>query len=234
MDLSGVVILFDEMDALAQKRDSETPVDTESKFLTTYMLPKLTKLHDRGRVVFFMATNFQAHFDDAIKRAGRFDFLLCMGPPTLEAKCGAIHAFYGAGDESTPQTEHAGALIREFCERDSWLKQQLQLYAFGEFKSFITGLAEKSSIADKIAELGFDGLVNALREDSKSASMRVEDLLPILKKYKCKSWRELDGKDDFDIESLRKKKMDIQKAAIKYVLDRKQSRRQCARLKGED
>src|SRR6185437_5022284 len=68
MDLSGVVILFDEMDALVQKRDADNAmVDTESKFLTTYMLPKLAKLHERGQVVFLMTTNFQANFDDAIK-----------------------------------------------------------------------------------------------------------------------------------------------------------------------
>src|SRR5258706_1884201 len=92
MDLSAIVVLFDEMDALTQKRGisgketGSTHLDTATQFLTTSMLPKLTALHDRGGVVFFMATNFQDNFDPAVKRAGRFDFLLCMGPPTFEEK----------------------------------------------------------------------------------------------------------------------------------------------------
>ena len=53
MDMCGVVVLFDEMDALVQKRDAEREIGIESKFLTTYMLPKLAKLHDRGQLVFF-------------------------------------------------------------------------------------------------------------------------------------------------------------------------------------
>jgi hypothetical protein len=134
MDLSGVVVLFDEMDALVQKRDGHTTLDTESKFLTTYMLPKLARLHDAGRVVFFMTTNFQDNFDDAIKRAGRFDFLLCMGPPTLEDKCSSIHVFFGREDETrdqpTEQTKLAGDAIRDYCSTDPSLQQQLSLYTF--------------------------------------------------------------------------------------------------------
>src|SRR5258708_7756842 len=182
MDLSGVVVLFDEMDALVQKRDGETTVDTESKFLTTYMLPKLAKLHDRGRVVFFMATNFQANFDDAIKRAGRFDFLFCMGPPTLEAKCEAIHSFYGKAEEPTLETQRAGKSIRKFCDGDNWLKQQLELYTFDEFQSFITGVAEKSNIGGKIDSLEMKGLIEAVKEDSKSVSLKLDDLEPIMQK----------------------------------------------------
>ena len=78
MDLYGVVILFDEMDALVQSRDSSHlavpasaavgDLDVTQKFLTTSMLPKLLKLRKQARVVFFMATNHQRQFDAAIKR----------------------------------------------------------------------------------------------------------------------------------------------------------------------
>ena len=91
MDLSGVVVFFDEMDALVQTREGGSHLDIESQFLTTTMLPKLTRLYDQARVLFFMATNYQERFDPAIKRPGRFDLLLCMGPPTLKDKTERLH-----------------------------------------------------------------------------------------------------------------------------------------------
>jgi SpoVK/Ycf46/Vps4 family AAA+-type ATPase len=39
------------------------------------MLPKLSMLHDEGQVLFFMATNHQRNFDEAIKSPGRFDVI---------------------------------------------------------------------------------------------------------------------------------------------------------------
>jgi hypothetical protein len=221
MDLSGVVILFDEMDALVQRRD-EAGVDTESKFLTTYMLPKLSKLHGRGRVVFFMATNFQAKFDDAIKRAGRFDFLLCMGPPTLRAKCDGLHQFYGADEEETDQTRRAGHRILDFCEADMATQQQLELYTFGDFGSFITSLASKSEIGTFLESMPLDEFIGEVKKDSGTATLKFEQLREILQKHGCKTVADLDPVD------LVVSQPDILIPVIKYVLDRKQSRWQCA------
>ena len=169
-DLAGAVVFFDEMDALVQKRDDEqSPIDTESKFLTTFMLPKLAKLHDLGRVVFLMATNFQADFDDAIKRAGRFDLLLCMGPPTLAAKCAGIHVFYGPKEKATTDTKAAGKTILEMCKGDVWLREQLDLYTFGEFKTLVRGIsATKSSIRKAVDGLGAIQFRDLVKRDSKN------------------------------------------------------------------
>ena len=86
MDLSGVVVFFDEMDALAQNRGGNTALDVTRQLLTTSMLPKLTDLHDQGRVMFLMATNHKKDLDPAVTRPGRFDLLLCVGPPNWERK----------------------------------------------------------------------------------------------------------------------------------------------------
>jgi hypothetical protein len=53
-DLWHSVVFFDEMDALARKR--APGLDVFRQFLTTSMLPKLSRLHDDARVLFFMAT----------------------------------------------------------------------------------------------------------------------------------------------------------------------------------
>src|SRR5436190_15836306 len=127
------------MEELVPKWERQSmPINTESKLLTTYMLPKLAALHDSGRVVFFMSTNFQETFDDAIKRAGRFDLLLCMGPPTLKAKCNCLHRFYVEyeGRDGDDNTRAAGNRILTFAERDTWIADQLSLFTFGEFEAF--------------------------------------------------------------------------------------------------
>lgn len=237
MDLSGVVVLFDEMDALVQKRNGHAVLDTESKFLTTYMLPKLAKLHDAGRVVFFMATNFQQDFDDAIKRAGRFDFLLCMGPPTLEDKCKNIHVFFGAGQDetkgaATEQTLLAGQLIRDYCSQDQSLRQQLELYTFGEFKSFITRLDKKAGIGDRLQTLGLANFSQAVIEDSLSVGLKMTDLRPVLEAMGAKTLAELDSKE-IDLAVLEAKHVSLSAPAVRYAIDRQQSRRQCARLASE-
>src|SRR5208337_3956709 len=101
-DLSAVVVLFDEMDALVRTRDGVQVADLTSQFLTTSMLPKLATLHDQASLVFLFATNYQAGFDAAIKRPGRFDVLLCVGPPSWKEKLRHIDAFL---PKDTPQVE---------------------------------------------------------------------------------------------------------------------------------
>jgi hypothetical protein len=231
MDLSGVVVLFDEMDALVQKRDADAAPDTESKFLTTYMLPKLAKLHDRGQLIFLMATNYQASFDDAIKRAGRFDFLLCMGPPKLEDKCRAIHSFFEL-DSQTGQTKTAGKTIRDYAATSQWLYDQLSLYTYGEFLSFISGIGDANEIGTKIEGYGKDGFEALVKRNSQFVSLKYDDL-EILKKNekfkKCKTLKHFDS-TNFDEQSVRTAGADPNRSpVIKYVLDRKQSRRQYAK-----
>jgi hypothetical protein len=92
MDLRKAVVLFDEMDALAQTREEDPneesgeSLDVTRQLLTTSMLPKLSDLWSKAGVVFLMATNHKQHLDPAITRANRFDLLLCVAPPPWKAK----------------------------------------------------------------------------------------------------------------------------------------------------
>jgi hypothetical protein len=84
MDLSQAVVLFDECDELFRDR---APLPTTEQmrgitaFVTASMLPKLQELHDRGRVVFLICTNNFESIDSAIKRGGRIDHIVGVGPP---------------------------------------------------------------------------------------------------------------------------------------------------------
>lgn len=80
-----LVVLFDEFDELVRDR-SAMGTEATSRFLTTAMLPKLTKINERRRIVFILATNYIDHFDFAISRPGRFDRIFQVMPPSAEEK----------------------------------------------------------------------------------------------------------------------------------------------------
>lgn len=100
-DVDRAVVFFDEMDAMLQRRvgdDGKQELSIEQQFMTTCMLPHLAELYDSRKVLFFFATNYQETFDAAIKRAGRFDMMLFMGPPTWEEKAQNIALFSSLKD----------------------------------------------------------------------------------------------------------------------------------------
>lgn len=82
--LSRAVVILDEADELFRKR---RPLpETESvrgvaAFITASMLPRLQDLHDRGRIVLFICTNFLSSIDGAMRRVGRVDHLIAVPPP---------------------------------------------------------------------------------------------------------------------------------------------------------
>jgi hypothetical protein len=85
--LSRVVVIFDECDELFRDRRPSNESEQMrgiTAFVTASMLPKLQDLHDRGKVVFFICTNKFETLDPAIKRSGRIDHIIGVGPPQRE------------------------------------------------------------------------------------------------------------------------------------------------------
>jgi predicted ATPase len=85
MELDQSVVLFDEIDELIRKR-SRDESDPFGRFLTTSMLPKLAKLWDQRRVLYFVATNDIDAADPAIRRSQRFDAAMFVTPPSFAVK----------------------------------------------------------------------------------------------------------------------------------------------------
>jgi len=81
----GLVVLLDEFDEMVRDRSSAN-TEATSRFLTTAMLPKLSLINERRRIVFLLATNYIDQFDFAISRPGRFDVVIQVMPPTAEEK----------------------------------------------------------------------------------------------------------------------------------------------------
>jgi len=226
LDLSGVVVFFDEMDALVQTRDAEVQLDIASQFLTTTMLPKLTSLHDEGRVVFFMATNFQDRFDAAIKRPGRFDLLLCMGPPKLSEKLDRLYVVYGldADDPESSQAVKAGTMIKRYLKNKPELRDQLSLYTFSEFKAFLRQFGDKKSIGDGVEQVHASEFQRLLRHDSKYVALKLSDLKSLRKIVKWEKLADLKTKK-FTLKQLEKRKMSLS-PIIRYLCDWQESKDQ--------
>jgi hypothetical protein len=85
MELDHCVVLFDEIDELLRERQ-DTESDPFGRFLTTSMLPKVARLWEQRRVLFFVATNDIKHADRAIKRSQRFDAAIFVPAPSFSAK----------------------------------------------------------------------------------------------------------------------------------------------------
>jgi ATPase family associated with various cellular activities (AAA) len=79
-----IVVILDEFDEIGRDRSQSN--ELLSRFITTSMLPKLAAINDERKIVFILATNYISRFDVPFSRGGRFDMILQVMPPTMEAK----------------------------------------------------------------------------------------------------------------------------------------------------
>lgn len=130
-----MVVLLDEFDELVRER--EGPNEALSRFLTTAMLPKLTALRERRKLVFLLATNHVEVFDSAISRPGRFDMIVPVLPPRLDAKLARW-----------PEVAtNVGRLKIDFGT-DTPLRDRLADLTYAEFQSVSQRLAVASDVRE--------------------------------------------------------------------------------------
>lgn len=110
--LESCVVLFDELDELALNREDEH--DKLSRFITVSMLPWFQSLHDHGRLIFIATTNRIARFDPAVKRPGRFDLVLPIGPPTSDERATLLSDRMIRSGVEASQVE---SLVSAICDR---------------------------------------------------------------------------------------------------------------------
>jgi len=165
-DLAGAVVLFDEMDALAAKRGGKNFVqlDVVRQLLTTGMLPKLADLHSRKQIIYFMNTNHRNAIDTAILRAGRFDMLLHVVPPTWRDKLESLGRFYRADpDELKKVKDILGDWIREDEQEVTYLDR----FTFAETKSFLDHVQssrEGETLSQKLSEWNPQGFMTLVKD----------------------------------------------------------------------
>jgi len=79
---SPSIIFFDEIDAIATKRE-ESKGEVERR-VVAQLLALMDGLNSRGKVVVIAATNIPNSLDPALRRPGRFDRELVIGVPQME------------------------------------------------------------------------------------------------------------------------------------------------------
>lgn len=84
MELDRCVVLLDEIDELVKNRTQDT--EALERFFTTTMLPRLAKLWEMGKILFFANTNNVVEIDSAVRRSQRFDAAILVLPPGQESK----------------------------------------------------------------------------------------------------------------------------------------------------
>lgn len=110
--LSRAVVIFDECDELFRKRAPQPatePFRNVSAFITASMLPKLQDLHDRGRIVAFICTNFLDSIDPAMRRIGRIDHLIAVPPPNEAQRLQTIKLALDLAEGEEPANLLTGA-----------------------------------------------------------------------------------------------------------------------------
>ena len=90
-ELAPAVILFDEIDCLAVARGS---ADAQyQKSMVTQMLALLDGLEERGNIFIIATTNRPDDIDPALRRPGRFDRIVQMGPPNEIGRAAIFHHY---------------------------------------------------------------------------------------------------------------------------------------------
>jgi transitional endoplasmic reticulum ATPase len=130
------IVFIDELDSIAGARDDDA--DMENR-LVAQLLTLLDGLEERGQVVVIGATNRVDSIDPALRRGGRFDREIEIGPPgeagrrevldvhtrgmpladdvDLDALAGRTHGFVGA-DLASLVKEAAMAVLRTRADRE--------------------------------------------------------------------------------------------------------------------
>jgi hypothetical protein len=165
MELDRCVILFDEIDELIRMRQ-DSGSDPFGRFLTTSMLPKLARLWEQQRVLFFVATNAIDAADAAIKRSQRFDASIFVTPPAFGKKVSELTERLG----SEPPSALTEAAVQEALDAPSGMSgHPLGVFALLRW--------------DQIAELAHGlrvELQSGLATDAASADQALEKVLAVM------------------------------------------------------
>ena len=121
-ELSSTVVLIDEVEEFVRKREGgKTDTEIANRLITTAMLTLLQELRNRERVILLLATNRVEEFDPAIRRPGRFDLVLNVGPPSFAAKSRLLaDAFGGALRDGLPEVLATQTKIVERATFSEW------------------------------------------------------------------------------------------------------------------
>eukprot|EP01038_Epipyxis_sp_PR26KG_P004845 gene4845-6792_t len=155
--LERTIILFDEIEEFCLDRENPS-LAMESRLLTTAMLTQLNDLRRKQASVFIVATNRLRSFDAAVIRPGRFDMLLFVGTPNLDARVKRLETKLISTSISPTEQHNAVRLFREY-HNIYW--DNCRFLTFAENESLLTtvidlakrGMLTEDAIDQKVKSL---------------------------------------------------------------------------------
>lgn len=144
------IIFFDEIDAIAQSRSASESLRLDSKF-TTQLLTLMDGIYDMGMVFVLAATNRIDLLDPALIRPGRFDQVITIPKPDIEA-CKSILAIHAAKLPLAADVDFSGlaAQLKGFTGAEiALLVREAAMNAFRKAFSLESLLQQKKSLSSR-------------------------------------------------------------------------------------
>ncbi|CAK7267382.1 Ribosome bioproteinsis ATPase rix7 [Sporothrix epigloea] len=167
--MAPCIIFFDEMDALAAKRD-DARSDGSARIVNT-LLTELDGVVDRTGLFVIGATNRPDIIDPALKRPGRLGESIFVGPPTAEDRVAILQTLYrnaipGDPDMLAAMDALRGVALDERCTGFSGADLDHLLRTAGKNSLDRTGLH-----SDEMPRINADDWERALRDTQPSTSL---------------------------------------------------------------
>ena len=144
------IIFFDEIDAIAQSRSASESLRLDSKF-TTQLLTLMDGIYDMGMVFVLAATNRIDLLDPALIRPGRFDQVITIPKPDIEA-CKSILAIHAAKLPLAADVDFSGlaAQLKGFTGAEiALLVREAAMNAFRKTFSLESLLQQKKNLSSR-------------------------------------------------------------------------------------
>ena len=168
---SPSIIFFDEIDAMASSRSSESS-GVEDKVLCQ-LLNEMDGIEGRGKVILFGATNRPDILDKALIRPGRFDRLIYIPPP----------------DEISREE------IFKICFKNMKIEKDIDFHELATKTQFFSG-ADIAKVAREAGMLAIADNINCEYIDKKFILQSIETTKPIINKEMLDYFEEFSKKSN--------------------------------------
>eukprot|EP00928_Gymnodinium_smaydae_P018604 TRINITY_DN17088_c0_g1_i1.p1 TRINITY_DN17088_c0_g1~~TRINITY_DN17088_c0_g1_i1.p1 ORF type:complete len:773 (-),score=58.24 TRINITY_DN17088_c0_g1_i1:148-2415(-) len=169
--IERTVILFDEIEEFCLDREDKS-LSMGSRLLTTAMLTKINDLRRQQQCIFFVATNRLRSFDAAVTRPGRFDALLFVGTPNLEARLDQLRRMLTAQGLARPEEGY----LAETIFKEEW-DSHLRFINYRENEVLMAQVAHAMRFGDASREVLHRMIVDAAAMATINGPVREEYLI---------------------------------------------------------
>jgi transitional endoplasmic reticulum ATPase len=171
------IIFFDEIDAIATKRGTDSEGNNVSDRMLCQLLNEMDGIEESGRVIVIAATNRPDILDNALLRPGRIDRILYVPLPNYDARLEILQIY----TSKMP------------------IDETVELSKIAEKLDGYTG-AEVSLICKEAAMFGLEADINIAKLNSTHFNKAIDKVKPRLKKEDLQKYQAFTGEPIFSLQ----------------------------------